>query len=151
MIRRPPTLDWPPKPEARKDSVSLWRYLALFRRDILSAQPKRLYGAWMAEFRTPFFRSYLLNQPELIKKVLKTQPMDFPKSDRIGVGLRPLLGNSVFFDQWRRVAASTTDHRPGLSKHRDKTGLSSEGGGRSAGRCASTSTRENKNASRNRG
>ena len=56
MIRRPPTLDLPPKPEARKDSVSLWRYLALFRRDILSAQPKRLYGAWMAEFRTPFFR-----------------------------------------------------------------------------------------------
>ena len=105
MIRRPPTLDLPPKPEARKDSVSLWRYLALFRRDILSAQPKRLYGAWMAEFRTPFFRSYLLNQPELIKKVLKTQPMDFPKSDRIGVGLRPLLGNSVFLTngaEWQR-------------------------------------------------
>ena len=96
MSRRPPTLDLPPKPEARKDSVSLWRYLALFRRDIFSAQPKRLYGAWMSEFRTPFFRLYLLNQPELIKKVLKTQPMDFPKSDRISVGLRPLLGNSVF-------------------------------------------------------
>ena len=59
----------------------------------------------MAEFRTPFFRSYLLNQPELIKKVLKTQPMDFPKSDRIGVGLRPLLGNSVFLTngaEWQR-------------------------------------------------
>ena len=105
MIRRPPTLDLPPKPEARKDSVSLWRYLALFRHDILSAQPKRLYGAWMAEFRTPVFRSYLLNQPELIKKVLKTQPMDFPKSDRIGVGLRPILGNSVFLNngaEWQR-------------------------------------------------
>ena len=59
----------------------------------------------MAEFRTPFFRSYLLNQPELIKKVLKTQPMDFPKSDRMGVGLRPLLGNSVFLTngaEWQR-------------------------------------------------
>jgi cytochrome P450 len=50
----------------------------------------------MAEFRTPFFRSYLVNQPALIDEVLKTRPMDFPKSDRIGEGLRPLLGNSVF-------------------------------------------------------
>ena len=79
MSGRPPTSDLPPKPEARKDSVSLWRYLALFRRDILSAQPKRLYGAWMAEFRTPFFRSYLLNQPELIKKSPKNKADGFSK------------------------------------------------------------------------
>ena len=105
MSVRPPRPDLPPKPQARKDSVSLWQYLALFRRDILSAQPMRLYGAWMAEFRTPFFRSYLLNQPELIKRVLKTQPVAFPKSDRIGAGLRPLLGNSVFLTngaEWQR-------------------------------------------------
>jgi hypothetical protein len=44
----------PPKPPARADRVSLWRYLRLFRADILSAQPARLYRAWMAEFRTPF-------------------------------------------------------------------------------------------------
>ena len=95
----------PPKPASRPDKVSLWRYARLFRADILSAQPARLYRAWMAEFRTPFFRSYLMNQPELIKTVLKDQPDDFPKSDRIGEGLRPLLGNSVFLtngDTWKR-------------------------------------------------
>ena len=86
----------PPKPASRADKVSLWRYLRLFRRDILSAQPAKLYRAWMAEFRTPFFRSYLVNQPELVRLVLKERPGDFPKSDRIGEGLRPLLGNSVF-------------------------------------------------------
>ena len=86
----------PPKPPARAARVSLWRYLRLFRQDILSAQPARLYRAWMAEFRTPFFRSYLVNQPALVDEVLKARPMDFPKSDRIGEGLRPLLGNSVF-------------------------------------------------------
>ncbi len=86
----------PPKPPSRPDRVSLWRYMQLFRQDILSAQPARLYRAWMAEFRTPFFRSYLVNQPELIKTVLKERPKDFPKSDRISEGLRPLLGNSVF-------------------------------------------------------
>lgn len=86
----------PPKPLARPDKVSLWRYLRLFRRDILSAQPARLYRAWMAEFRTPFFRSYLCNDPALVDLVLKERPKDFPKSDRVGEGLRPLLGNSVF-------------------------------------------------------
>jgi len=79
--------------------------MRLFRRDILSAQPARLYRAWMAEFRTPFFRSYLLNQPDLVAEVLKARPDDFPKSDRVGEGLRPLLGQSVFLtngEVWKR-------------------------------------------------
>ncbi|SHE56088.1 Cytochrome P450 [Loktanella atrilutea] len=86
----------PAKPPARPDKVSLWRYLRLFRQDILSAQPAKLYGAWMAEFRTPFFRSYMVNDPEVVKLVLQDRPDDFPKSDRVGAGLRPLLGQSVF-------------------------------------------------------
>jgi cytochrome P450 len=97
--------DLPPKPDSRPDKVSLMRYVRLFRQDILSAQPARLYRAWMAEFRTPFFRSYLINQPELVKTVLKDRPDDFPKSNRIGEGLRPLLGNSVFLtngETWKR-------------------------------------------------
>ncbi len=95
----------PPKPVARADKVSLWRYVRLFRKDILSAQPARLYRAWMAEFRTPFFRSYLLNQPDLVRTVLKDRPKDFPKSNRISEGLRPLLGRSVFLTngaEWER-------------------------------------------------
>ncbi|OUS37706.1 cytochrome [Rhodobacterales bacterium 56_14_T64] len=95
----------PPKPPARPDKVSLWRYLRLFRQDILSAQPARLYHAWMAEFRTPFFRSFMINQPDLVKQVLKQRPDDFPKSNRIAEGLRPLLGNSVFLtngETWKR-------------------------------------------------
>lgn len=95
----------PPKPAARAERVSLWRYVRLFRQDILSAQPARLYRAWMAEFRTPFFRSFLVNQPELVKTVLKDRPDDFPKSGRVSEGLRPLLGESVFLTngaQWKR-------------------------------------------------
>lgn len=95
----------PPKPPSRPDKVSLWRYLKLFRQDILSAQPARLYRAWMAEFKTPFFRSYMMNQPDLVKTLLKDRPDDFPKSERISEGLRPLLGNSVFLtngDTWKR-------------------------------------------------
>ena len=95
----------PPKPPSRDGRVSLWRYAKLFRRDILSAQPARLYRAWMAEFRTPFFRSYMCNDPSLVDLVLKQRPDDFPKSDRIREGLAPLLGNSVFVtngDVWKR-------------------------------------------------
>ena len=95
----------PPKPAARPVRVSLWRYVKLFRADILSAQPAKLYRAWMAKFRAPSFRSYLINQPELIKRVLKEEPDVFPKSDRIAEGLKPLLGDSVFLtngDTWKR-------------------------------------------------
>lgn len=86
----------PPKPEPRADKVSLWGHLRAFRRDILSAQPARLYRAWMAEFRTPFFESYLCNDPALVRRVLDERPADFPKSRRVTEGLLPLLGRSVF-------------------------------------------------------
>ena len=95
----------PPKPVARPPRVSLWRYWRLFRKDILSAQPERLYGAWMAEFKTPFFRSFMVNQPELVRRVLDRSDSDFPKSPRVTAGLRPLLGNSVFVsngETWAR-------------------------------------------------
>ncbi len=98
-------LPQPPKPAARPDKVSLWRYLQLFRQDILSAQPGKLYRAWMAEFRAPRIHSFMINQPELIARVLKDAPDDFPKSDRIAEGLKPLLGNSVFLtngETWKR-------------------------------------------------
>lgn len=95
----------PPKPKPRPDKVSLFQYMRLFRKDLLSAQPERLYRARMAEFRTPFFRSYMINEPPLIDLVLKERPDDFPKSDRVGEGLRPLLGNSIFVtngEEWKR-------------------------------------------------
>lgn len=95
----------PPKPASRPEKTSLLRYVRLFRQDILSAQPEKLYRAWMAEFRTPFFRSFMINQPALIRTVLHGRPDDFPKSNRVREGLAPLLGNSVFVTNgktWKR-------------------------------------------------
>ncbi|MEL7461194.1 MAG: cytochrome P450 [Pseudomonadota bacterium] len=86
----------PPKPVPRRGRVSLWRYLRMFRRDILSAQPAHLYRAKMAEFRAPFLRSVLVNDPDLLREVLIDRPGDFPKSRRVSAGLARLLGNSVF-------------------------------------------------------
>ncbi|MFD1914367.1 cytochrome P450 [Halodurantibacterium flavum] len=95
----------PPKPAARPDKVSFWRYVRLFRRDLLSAHPARLYRAWMAEFRTPFFRSFVVNDPSVLRVILNERPDAFPKSDRVREGLAPLLGNSVFVTNgeiWKR-------------------------------------------------
>ena len=93
----------PPLPAGRKGPASIWRYFQLLRRDLLSSQPPHLFRAWMAEFRTPFFRSFLCNDPELVNRVLQAPVREFPKSERIRVGLKPLLGESVFIsngDLW---------------------------------------------------
>jgi cytochrome P450 len=86
----------PPKPAARPRRVPFWRYVRLFRQDMLSSHPAHLYRAQMAEYRAPFFRSVLVNDPEVIRTVLRDRPEDFPKSMRVAEGLRPLLGGSVF-------------------------------------------------------
>ncbi len=94
----------PPKPPSRQGRAGILRYLKLMRADLLSAHPARLYRAWMAAFRTPFFRSYLCNDPALIDLVLRERPADFPKSNRLREGLAPLLGQSVFVTngaQWQ--------------------------------------------------
>lgn len=95
----------PPKPVPRRGRVSLWRYLQMFRRDILSAQPEHLYRAKMAEFRAPFLRSVLVNDPDIVRDVLIERPAQFPKSPRVTAGLERLLGRSVFVtngDTWAR-------------------------------------------------
>jgi cytochrome P450 len=86
----------PPMPAHRPDRVPLWRHLAMFRRDILSTQPARLYRAKMAEVKLPFLHSVMVNTPDLVRLVLQDRPRDFPKSERVREGLRLLLGNSVF-------------------------------------------------------
>lgn len=86
----------PPMPDHRPDRVSLWRHLAMFRRDILSTQPARLYRAKMAEVKLPFLHSVMVNTPDLVRLVLQERPRDFPKSERVREGLRLLLGESVF-------------------------------------------------------
>jgi len=95
----------PSKPKSRAEKVSMWRHIRMFRNDVFSSQPAKLYRAWMAEFRTPFFRSYLINQPDLVKTVLQDRPDDFPKSKVVQESLATLLGNSVFVtngDEWKR-------------------------------------------------
>jgi Cytochrome P450 len=95
----------PPKPPSRSGRFAFFRYLRNFRRDILSANPERLYRAKMAEFRIPFLHTFLMNEPALWKRVLSDEPMNYPKSPRMAAGLEPLLGQGVFLTNgavWQR-------------------------------------------------
>ena len=93
-----------PKPASRPNGAGIIARIGLFRRDMFSSQPHRLYRAWMAQVRLPFFRSFLVNEPELVRRVLITEVEEFPKSKVLADTLRPLLGDSIFAtnaEQWR--------------------------------------------------
>jgi len=94
----------PPKPASRPEGTGVIQRIGLFRRDMLSSQPQRLYRAWMAQVRLPFYRSFLVNQPELVRRVLIAEAVTFPKSKVLSDTLRPMLGDSIFATnaaQWR--------------------------------------------------
>nr|WP_246413709.1 cytochrome P450 [Rubricella aquisinus] len=80
--------------------------LRRFRGDVFASQPDSLYDAWMAEQRTPFFRSFLVNEPGLLRDVLNAPADEMPKHDLLRSALGPLLGNSVFVSNgpdWARA------------------------------------------------
>ncbi len=93
-----------PKPASRPEGIGVIKRIGLFRRDMFSSQPARLYRAWMAQVRVPFYRSFLVNQPELVRRVLIDEAGNFPKSEVLSDTLHPLLGDSIFATndaQWR--------------------------------------------------
>lgn len=95
----------PARPNEAPSGMNKWRRLYRFRRDLFSALPTKLYRAWMAEVKTPFYNSFLINDPNISKEILGAPPRDYPKSDVVYAGLRPLLGDSVFStngDLWER-------------------------------------------------
>ena len=94
-----------PKPVSRPDDAGWLTRIRLFRNDMFSSQPDRLYRAWMAEMRGPFYRSFLVNDPALVRRILIESPDNFPKSAIIHDTLRGLLGESVFVtngEVWKR-------------------------------------------------
>ncbi len=93
-----------PKPASRPDGIGVIKRISLFRHDMFSSQPARLYHAWMAQVRLPFYRSFLVNEPALVRRVLIDEVDNYPKSKVLADTLRPLLGDSIFTtnaEQWR--------------------------------------------------
>ncbi|MEO1492862.1 MAG: cytochrome P450 [Pseudomonadota bacterium] len=100
-----PDLKTPPMPPERPEKLAFWRTWLRARRNIFAALPRKLYRAWLTEVRTPWFSSYMPNQPDLVRRVLIERPDDFPKSVIVQRTIGDLLGQSVFVtngETWKR-------------------------------------------------
>lgn len=92
-------------PPSRPDGLWFLQIWARARRNLFAALSPRLYRAWLAEARTPWYNSYMPNQPDLVRRVLVDRPKDFPKSGVVRAILGDLLGDSVFVtngETWER-------------------------------------------------
>ena len=70
----------------------------------------------MAEFKTPFFRSYLVNQPELIQLILKERPDDFPNLIVWARGYVRFWGKVFFLPMERIRKDSAASFNPPLKE-----------------------------------
>lgn len=95
----------PPKPPHRPPGLSFLRIWLRARRNLFAALSPKLYRAWLAEVRTPWYSSYMANEPALVRRVLLERPDDFPKSEVVRQVIGDLLGESVFVtngEKWKR-------------------------------------------------
>ena len=90
-------LPTPARPQHALETENRWKRLFMFRKDMFSALPPRLYRAWMAQVRTPFYSSFMINDPEVSKTILRAPARDYPKSDTIYNSIKPLLGSKSIF------------------------------------------------------
>ena len=95
----------PPVPPERPPGLSFLRTWMRARRNIFSALPGKLYRALLTEVKTPWYTSYMPNQPDLVRRVLVEEQDNFPKSDVVRRTIGDLLGQSVFVtngEKWKR-------------------------------------------------
>lgn len=92
-------------PKPAKSKSSLWKVFFKKRHSWLDALYERSYRMKMGEFKLPGFRLYMVNQPDLVRKVMVQDVANFPKNRMLGEILEPLLGESIFTtngEQWQK-------------------------------------------------
>lgn len=95
----------PVRPAGLERRQSLWKHLFSRRPSWLHVLSERSYSMKMGEVRLPGAHIFMLNQPELVRRVLVDEPNDFPKHSYMGEIMAPLMGESIFTtnaQQWRR-------------------------------------------------
>jgi len=92
-----------PKPRRSKASALLMFFSA--RRSWLDALYERSYRMRLGEVHLPGLDMYMVNEPQLVRRVMSEEAVRFPKSALLGEALQPLLGESIFTtngEQWRQ-------------------------------------------------
>ncbi|WP_116473348.1 cytochrome P450 [Zobellella maritima] len=92
-------------PKPTKSKASLWKVFFSKRHSWLNALYERSYSMKMGEFRLPGMTLYMINQPELVRRVMVSETEQFPKHQLLADILSPLLGESIFTtngSQWKK-------------------------------------------------
>ncbi|WP_319781492.1 cytochrome P450 [Oceanisphaera sp. IT1-181] len=92
-------------PKPAKSKASLWKVFFTKRHSWLDALYERSYSMKMGEYKLPGFRLYMVNQPDLVRRIMVQDIANFPKNQLLGEILEPLLGESIFTtngEQWQK-------------------------------------------------
>lgn len=95
----------PPKPKPHARKLSPFRRILQVRHSSISVLFERSYSMHLGDVWTPAGRTYFLNQPELVNRVLVKEADRFPKSISMGSMLEFLMGTGVFVSNgalWRK-------------------------------------------------
>ena len=86
----------PPFPKPHDSKTSFIKRYFRGRNSWLDILFKKSYSMKMGEIKQFDLALYMLNEPELVKKILIDEPKKYPKHRLMHKMLEPLLGNSIF-------------------------------------------------------
>lgn len=92
-------------PPPLKNKASLFFTFFKKRRSWLDGLYERSYRMQMGRVKMPGLDLHVINQPDLVHRVLVDEVKEFPKNQLLGRLLEPLLGESIFTtngEQWKK-------------------------------------------------
>lgn len=95
----------PPYPEPRAKRPSLLQRLVLLRKSWLSVFFGKSYTMKTGQIKLPLHHLYVINQPDLVKRILVDEAEKYPKSQVLYQMLTLLVGNGIFISNgadWQR-------------------------------------------------
>ncbi|CAA6805973.1 MAG: Cytochrome P450 family protein [uncultured Sulfurovum sp.] len=87
---------YPYYPKPIKNKASIFTRYFKNRRSWLNSLYERSYTMKMGEFKVPLIDIYIVNEPDLIHRVMVTEVKFFPKHHLQHEMLKPVLGESIF-------------------------------------------------------
>lgn len=86
----------PVRPQPLKNKAGIWKLFFKKHRSWMDGLYERSYSMKMGEVRLPGAPLYMVNQPDLVRRVMVDEFAAFPKHKMMGDILEPLLGESIF-------------------------------------------------------
>ena len=98
----------PPAPKPRSLAAAFASAMLFGARDVLSLLPERAYSTYLGRAPAGKRPIWIVNHPNLVRKVLAERAAIYPKSDLMVGALAPLVGDGIFIsggETWARQRA----------------------------------------------